>query len=46
MHPGIVDGDSKEEIKTMAYVRKEMQIVAGDRIIQLGLCLGSLIPSP
>lgn len=22
----------------MAYVRKEMQIVAGDRIIQLGLC--------
>jgi hypothetical protein len=24
VHPGIVDGDSKKEIKIMAYVKKEM----------------------
>ena len=29
------DGDSKEEIKTMANVEKEMQIEAGDKIVQL-----------
>jgi hypothetical protein len=34
-HPGIIDGDDKEEIKTMAYVRKEMQIDAEGRIVQL-----------
>lgn len=26
VHPGIVDGDSKEEIRSVAYVRKEMQL--------------------
>ena len=35
VHPGVVDGDSKEEIKIIAYVKKEMQIDAGDRIAQL-----------
>lgn len=33
--PGVVDGDSKEEINIMPYVKKEMQINAGDRISQL-----------
>jgi len=31
--PGIVDGDSKEEIKIMADVKQEIQINAGDRIV-------------
>ena len=35
VHPGVVDGDSKEEIKIMAYVKKEMQIDTGDSIAQL-----------
>jgi hypothetical protein len=35
MHPGIVDGDSKEEIRIVAYVRKEMQIDTGNRTVQL-----------
>jgi len=35
VHPGVVDGDSKEEIKITAYVKTEMQIDAGDRIAQL-----------
>lgn len=35
VHPGIVDGDSKEEIRIRAYVRKEMQTDAGDRMAQL-----------
>jgi dUTPase len=35
VHPGILDRDSKEEIKIIAYVKKEMQIDAGDRIAQL-----------
>lgn len=35
VHTGIVDGDSKEKIHIMAYVTKEMQINAGDRIAQL-----------
>ena len=33
----IVDRDSKEEIKIMANVKKEMQIEAGDKIVQLSL---------
>lgn len=35
VHPGIVDVDSKEEIKIMVNVKKEIQIDAGDRIVQL-----------
>ena len=33
VHPGVVSGDSKEEIRIMAHVRKEMQ--TEDRIVQL-----------
>jgi hypothetical protein len=29
-YPGIVDGDSKEEIKTMVYVEKKMQSDTGE----------------
>ena len=35
VYPGIVDGDSKEEIKIIAYVKKEMETDAGDRIAPL-----------
>jgi dUTPase len=35
VHPGVVDGNSKEKIKIMGYVKKEMQIDPGDRIAQL-----------
>lgn len=38
-HPDMVDGTSKEEIKIMAYVKKEIQIDAGDRISRLLLFL-------
>jgi hypothetical protein len=31
--PGVVDGDSKEEIKNMENVKKEMQFKAGDRLL-------------
>lgn len=34
-HPGLVDGDRKEEIKVMACVKKKMQIDVGDRVSQL-----------
>ena len=33
VHPGITGGDSKEEIRIMAYLRKEMQIDPVDRIV-------------
>ena len=35
MNLGIVDGDSKEEIKIVANVKREMRTEAGDRIAQL-----------
>lgn len=35
VHPGIVYGDIKEEIKTVAHLKREIQIDAGDRISQL-----------
>ena len=35
VHPFIVDWGSKEAIKIMTYVKKEMQINAEDRIAQL-----------
>jgi hypothetical protein len=36
LHLGVVvDGDSKEEIKIIAYVKKEMETDAGDRIAPL-----------
>ena len=35
VQPIILDGDSKKEIKIMAYVREEMQIDALDKIAQL-----------
>ena len=35
VHPGIVDRYSKEEIRIMAYVKKEMQIDIGERSAQL-----------
>lgn len=34
MHHGIVKGDSKEKVRIMAYVRKQMQIDTGDKITQ------------
>lgn len=33
VHPSIVDGNAKEEIRIMAYLRKEMQIDPVDRIV-------------
>lgn len=35
VHRGIVYGDIKEEIKTVAHLKREIQIDAGDRISQL-----------
>lgn len=33
VHPGIIDEDFKGEIETMAYVKREMQFNAGDRML-------------
>lgn len=38
VHPGNTGGNFKKEIKIVAYVKKEMQINADDRIAQLLLC--------
>jgi hypothetical protein len=41
VHPVILDGDSKEEIKIMAYVKKkDIQIITG---IKLLYCFCSLL---